>query len=132
MEGVLTSMLAWFVFKENFDRRIFIGISLIVVVGVLLSWEQITALGLRWGALAVLGACLCWGIDNNLTRKVSATDAVKIARIKGLGAGSMNLALAFAFGFHLLLLSSMLLASVVGLFAYGLSQVMFVLALGNL
>lgn len=132
MEGVLTSMLAWFVFKENFDRRIFVGMSLIVVAGVLLSWEQVTVLGVPWGALAVLGACLCWGIDNNLTRKVSASDAVQIAGIKGLVAGSVNLALAFAFGFHLPLFSTMLLAGVVGLFGYGLSLVMFVLALRNL
>ena len=57
MEGVLTAMLAWFVFKENFDRRIFIGMLLIVVAGAPLSWEQIPVLGVPWGALAIMGAC---------------------------------------------------------------------------
>lgn len=80
VEGVLTSMLAWFVFKENFDRRIFIGMLLIVTAGVLLSWEQSPAMGLPWGALAIVGACLCWAIDNNLTRKVSASDAADCLR----------------------------------------------------
>ena len=74
MEGGLTAMLAWFVFKENFDRRIFIGMLLIVVAGAPLSWEQIPVLGVPWGALAIMGACLCWAIDNKLTRKVSASD----------------------------------------------------------
>src|SRR5476649_1148063 len=76
LEGVLTSLLAWFVFKENFDLRIFIGMLLIVAAGVLLSWQR-PAAGVLWGALAIVGACLCWGIDNNLTRKVSASDAVQ-------------------------------------------------------
>ena len=98
MEGVLTAMLAWFVFRENFDRRIFIGMLLIIVAGILLSWEQTPALGVPWGALAIVAACLCWAIDNNLTRKVSASDAVQIAGIKGLVAGAVNLAIALALG----------------------------------
>ena len=87
MEGVLTALLAWFVFKENFDRRIFFGMLLIVVAGALLSWEQMPRFGVPWGALAIVGACLCWAIDNNLTRKVSASDPLQIAGIKGLVAG---------------------------------------------
>src|SRR5471032_1674078 len=119
MEGVLTSMLAWFVFKENFDRRIFIGMLLIVVAGVLLSWEQVPTIGVPWGALAIIGACLCWGIDNNLTRKVSASDAVQIACVKGLVAGSVNLAIAFALGFRLPTVSIAAAAGIVGLCGYG-------------
>jgi len=132
MEGVLTSMLAWFVFKENFDRRIFIGMLLIVAAGVLLSWEQIPAFGVPWGALAIIGACLCWGIDNNLTRQVSASVAVQIACVKGLVAGSVNLAIALALGAHLPPMSTILAAGLVGLCGYGLSLVLFVLALRNL
>ncbi|HAT30613.1 MAG TPA: EamA family transporter [Janthinobacterium sp.] len=132
MEGVLTSMLAWFVFKENFDRRIFMGMLLIVAAGILLSWEQIPSLGVPWGALAVIGACLCWGIDNNLTRKVSASDAVQIAAVKGLVAGSVNLAIALALGLHLPALPTLATAGLLGLCGYGLSLVMFVLALREL
>ena len=132
MEGVLTAMLAWFVFKENFDRRIFAGMLLIVAAGVLLSWEQIPVLGVPWGALAIVGACLCWGIDNNLTRKVSASDALQIACVKGLVAGSVNLAIAFALGFRLPELRTLLGAGAVGFCGYGLSLVMFVLALRHL
>jgi drug/metabolite transporter (DMT)-like permease len=132
MEGVLTSMLAWFVFKENFDRRILIGMLLIVAAGVLLSWDQIPTFGVPWGAIAIVGACLCWGIDNNLTRKVSASDAVQIACIKGLVAGSVNLTIAMALGAAMPPVTTILSAGLVGLGGYGLSLVMFVLALRNL
>jgi drug/metabolite transporter (DMT)-like permease len=132
MEGVLTAMLAWFVFKENFDWRIFLGMVLIVVAGALLSWEQIPVLGMPWGALAIIGACLCWAIDNNLTRKVSASDPLQIAGIKGLVAGTVNLSIALVIGFVLPDLRTLLAAGLVGFCGYGLSLVMFVLALRHL
>ena len=120
MEGVLTALLAWFVFKENFDRRIFFGMVLIVAAGILLSWDQRPAFGVPWGALAIVAACLCWAIDNNLTRKVSAGDAVQIAGIKGLVAGSVNLSIALALGLPLPEASTALIAGVVGFGGYGL------------
>ena len=132
MEGVLTSMLAWFVFKENFDRRIFIGMLLIVAAGALLSWEQIPVLGVPWGALAIIGACFCWAIDNNLTRKVSASDPLQIAGIKGLVAGTVNLSIALVMGLHFPDMRTILTAGLVGFSGYGLSLVMFVLALRHL
>ncbi|MET0963222.1 MAG: DMT family transporter [Noviherbaspirillum sp.] len=132
MEGVLTSLLAWFVFRENFDRRIFIGMLLIVIGGVVLSWEQRPEFGVPWGAIAIVGACLCWGIDNNLTRKISASDAVQIAGLKGLVAGAVNLGIAFWLGMPAPALGSALLAGAVGFCGYGLSLVFFVLALRNL
>ena len=132
MEGVLTSLLAWFVFKENFDRRIFLGMVLIVIGGIVLSWEERPEFGVPWGAIAIIGACLCWGIDNNLTRKISASDAVQIAGLKGLVAGAVNLSIAFALGMPMPAPSSALLAGIVGFCGYGLSLVFFVLALRNL
>ncbi len=132
MEGVLTSLLAWFVFKENVDRRIVIGMLLIVAAGVLLAFEQAPLAGLPWGALAIVGACLCWGIDNNLTRKVSASDPLQIAAAKGLVAGTVNLSIGLAMGATLPAAPTVLLAGVVGFCGYGLSLVLFVLALRHL
>ena len=97
-EGVFTALLAWFVFKENFDRRIALGMLAIVAGALVLSWPGDAQFGNLWPALAVLGACLSWGIDNNLTRKVSLADAGWIAMVKGLAAGAVNLALAFSLG----------------------------------
>jgi drug/metabolite transporter (DMT)-like permease len=132
MEGVLTSLLAWFVFKENFDRRIFIGMLLIVTAGVLLSLDQAPAAGLPWGAIAIVGACLCWGIDNNLTRKVSASDPLQIAATKGLVAGAVNLSIGLAIGGIMPSVKTVLNAGLVGFCGYGLSLVLFVLALRHL
>ncbi|MRX07725.1 EamA family transporter [Pseudoduganella sp. FT25W] len=132
IEGVLTALLAWFVFKENFDRRIFVGMLLIIAAGVLLSWDHTATDGGPWGVVAIIGACLCWGIDNNLTRKVSASDPLQIACIKGLAAGSVNLAIGLALGGELPEARTVLLAGVVGFCGYGLSLVLFVLALRHL
>ena len=132
MEGVLTALIAWFVFKENFDRRILLGMALIVVAGVLLSWEQVPELSVPWGSLAIIAACLCWAIDNNLTRKVSASDPMQIAGIKGLAAGSVNLSLALAIGLPTPGINITLASGIVGFCGYGLSLALFVLALRHL
>jgi drug/metabolite transporter (DMT)-like permease len=133
LEAVLTAALAWIVFREHADRRIVAGMALIVAGGVALSWPADGAgAGSATGALAVAGACLCWAIDNNLTRKVSASDALFIAGVKGLVAGSANLALALAFGQALPGWTAAGAAMLVGLLGYGLSLVLFVLALREL
>jgi drug/metabolite transporter (DMT)-like permease len=98
LEGAFTAMLAWFVFKENFDRRIALGMAAITLGGLLLSWGGRLEVGVPWGVLAITGACLAWGIDNNLIRKVSAGDPVQIAAAKGLVAGAVNLRIALATG----------------------------------
>jgi len=132
LEGVLTAWLAWFVFHENFDRRIAVGMLLIVTAGALLSWQQVPIFGVAWGVLAIICACLFWAIDNNLTRKISASDASQIAMIKGLVAGITNLSLGLAVGGQLPATGVMAAAGVLGLFGYGISLVLFVLALRNL
>ncbi len=133
LEAVLTALLAWFVFRENAGRRIVFGMALIVAGGVVLAWPQAgSARGGLWGVLAVAGACLCWAIDNNLTRKVSASDAVFIAGTKGLVAGLTNLALALSLGSAVPPWSMTISAMALGLAGYGLSLVMFVVALRGL
>lgn len=131
-EGVLTALLAWFVFKENFDRRIAVGMLAIVAGAVLLSWPGDASMRVDIGALAVLGACLAWAIDNNLTRKVSLSDASFIAMVKGLAAGGTNLVLAWTLGSSLPSLSTLGAAALLGFLSYGASLVLFVLALRHL
>lgn len=80
-EGVFTALLAWFAFHENFDLRIALGMMAIAAGALLLSWPGHADFAGLWPALAILGACLCWGIDNNLTRKVSLGDATWIASV---------------------------------------------------
>ena len=132
LEGVFTALVAWCVFHENFDRRIAAGMVAIVSGGALLSWQGGGGTGIPLGALAVVGACLCWAIDNNLTQKVSASDPLQIAAIKGTVAGAVNFAIALAMGARLPPLSTMTGALVVGLVGYGFSLASFVLALRHL
>ncbi|MEO7343441.1 MAG: DMT family transporter, partial [Methylotenera sp.] len=132
MESVFTALLAWIVFKENVDRRIALGMILIVIGAVVLTDIDTLKIESIWPSLAIMGACLCWGIDNNLTRKVSLKDAAWIASVKGLIAGSVNLILAFVMGSLLPSLPTMAGAITLGFFAYGVSLTLFVLGLRNL
>ena len=128
-EGVFTALLAWFVFKENLDRRIAAGVLAIVAGAVVISVPAGVELGSIWPSLAILGACLAWGIDNNLTRTIALTDATWLAATKGLVAGPVNLTLAFAAGATLPPVGSIGAALLVGFFAYGISLVLFIIAL---
>jgi drug/metabolite transporter (DMT)-like permease len=132
LEGVFTVLLAWFVFKENFDRRIAAGVILICGGAVAVSWSGRPELGVPWGALAIAGACLAWATDNNLTRQVSAADPVQIAMLKGLSAGVVNTGLAFSFGAKLPSAASLAAIMLVGFLGYGVSLALFVLALRSL
>ncbi len=131
LEGVLTAVIAWFVFRENVDRRIAFGMFAIIAGGVVLSWAE-RPTGVPWGALGIAGACLCWAIDNNFTRVVSGGDPVQIAAIKGGVAGCINIVIALAIGNRVPDASHVLAAGAIGLAGYGISLVLFVLSLRNL
>ena len=131
LEGMLTALIAWRVFQENADRRIVLGMVAIALGGVLLSWQP-GAGALSPGALLIAAACLCWALDNNLTRQVSNNDALLLACLKGLLAGMTNTALALAGGTGLPALSDAGYAGLVGFAGYGVSLVLFVVALRTL
>ncbi|MFG1261038.1 DMT family transporter, partial [Xanthobacter flavus] len=130
LEGLATMGIAWLVFRENVDRRLLLGAFAILSGAVLLSWEG--RMSLQWGALLIAGACLCWGIDNNLTRRLSSADPVQIAMLKGLVAGTINLLIALASGAGLPSAVTLLAAGVIGFLGYGVSLALFVLALRHL
>jgi drug/metabolite transporter (DMT)-like permease len=133
LEAVLTALLAWIVFHENAGRRIVLGMALIVAGGVVLALPaDRTSTSSLIGALAVIGACACWAVDNNLTRKVSAGDPLFIAAIKGLVAGGTNIALALILGARLPTPGVTAAAMTVGFLGYGISLVLFVVALRGL
>jgi drug/metabolite transporter (DMT)-like permease len=130
LEGVATMAIAWVVFRENVDRRLLLGALAIIAGAVALSWNGGGAAGM--GGLLIVGACLAWGMDNNLTRGLAGADPVQITLIKGLGAGSVNLALALGAGAKMLPWKESLAAAAVGFFGYGVSLVLFVRALRHL
>jgi drug/metabolite transporter (DMT)-like permease len=130
LEGVATMGIAWLVFRENVDRRLLLGALAIVAGAMTLSWSGGIAVGPA--ALLIVAACVAWGLDNNLTRGLSAADPVQITLIKGLVAGGVNCALALGTGGALPGWLPTLGALAVGFFGYGVSLVLFVRALRHL
>ena len=131
LEGLATMGIAWMVFRENVDRRLLLGAAAILAGAIILSWQGEGAT-LDVGGLLIAGACLAWGIDNNLTRKLSSADPVQIAMIKGLAAGTTNLLLALTLGAHLPAIEVVAGGAVVGFLGIGVSLVMFMLGLRHL
>jgi drug/metabolite transporter (DMT)-like permease len=131
LEAVFTLGLAWVIFHEHVDRRLFAGALAIVAGALLLSWQGRAGSG-GWGAGLIALACLSWAIDNNLTRKISAADPVVLAAIKGVVAGSINLGLAVGLGTTLPLLPVVGAAMLLGFVSYGLGLVLYIVALRHL
>ncbi len=132
LEAVLTAAIAWTVFRENVDRRVFAGMAAIVAGGVLLSADAAPRAAGLAGALLVAAACLAWAIDNNLTRRVSGGDAATLACLKGLAAGAVNLALAWLLGAPFPAVSGWVAAGLLGFLGYGVSLALFIVALRGL
>ena len=130
-EGLATMVIAWVVFRENVDRRLVVGAAAIVAGAVVLSWSG-HGIDLDVGGLLVVAACLCWGIDNNLTRKISSADPVQIAILKGVVAGTTNIALALGLGATWPAPVFVAAATVNGYLGVGVSLVLFMLALRHL
>ncbi len=132
LESVFTTLMAWFVFRENFDRRIATGMLVIVMASWLLSWQGVLEFGSPWGSICIIGACGCWAADNNLTRQLSIYSPLHIACLKGLVAGSVNTLMALWMGMTFPSLGVIIAAAVVGFLGYGLSLALYILALRHL
>lgn len=126
VEGLATMAIAWLVFRENVDRRLLAGALAILAGGALLG--QAGAMAPGPGALLVIAACVCWGVDNNVTRGISGADPVRIASIKGLVAGTVNLALGWVGGASLPDVASLGAAAMLGFVGYGVSLALYVVA----
>lgn len=131
-ESVATTILAILFFKENAGKQILSAIALITLASILLSWDFKNQWGFSIGALGIIGACLCWGMDNNCTRNISAKNPFSIVTIKGIAAGSFSLLLSLILQKQLPDFKIILIAMLIGFFCYGLSIVLFVLALRDL
>lgn len=133
LEVVFTAVLAWVVFKEPAGSRVVFGLIAIFAGGLILVWPTRVAVpGHVPALLAIVAACCCWAIDNNLTRKISARDARVLAAIKGLVAGATNTVLAFVLGASLPQASHVAITLAMGFLGYGLSLVLFIVSLRQL
>lgn len=127
-EIVATSIIACVLFGETINRRLWIGIGLVTLSSMILSFEDASSLQFSVGSLFVLLACVCWGFENNCTRMVSQSDPLEIVEIKGFGSGIGSLLLAFAAGESLPAPVRLLPALLLGFIAYGLSVFFYVYA----
>jgi drug/metabolite transporter (DMT)-like permease len=132
MEGVMTSIIATMLFKENLGRRLIISLVCVTAAGVLLSWDPSLGTWNIAGLTLLIVAGFGWGLDNNLTRNICGRDPVQIALAKGGVAGSASMAIAIALGSSISMDAQLLWALVLGAMSYGASLVFFVLALQGL
>jgi drug/metabolite transporter (DMT)-like permease len=131
-ESVATTFIAALFFKEAIGKRVWLAIICITVASVMLTVNFQDGWGFSPSAFGVLGACILWGMDNNFTRNISAKNPLIITTIKGLGAGLVSLVLALAIGNPLPDLPAILKAMLLGCFSYGISIILFILAMRNL
>ena len=127
-EIVATSVIAWVVFREVISLRLWLAIALVTLSSAILSFEDVSSFSFSYGSLFVLLACVCWGFENNCTRKLSSKDPLEIVVIKGFGSGIGALGLAFAVGEQLPSPGYILCALVLGFVAYGLSIYCYIYA----
>lgn len=132
LEGVATALIAFMVFREHIGWRNAAGFALIVLGGVTLAWRGGVEAPDVLGPALIVGACVAWGVDNNLTRQVSRADPTAIAMWKGLVAGPVNIALAFVAGDTIPAIPLTLAAMTIGLAGIGASLVLFILAMRDL
>lgn len=133
LESVLTATMAWIIFKEHTDKRLVVGMLFIVIGGLVIAWQGQLKITNILGPLLVAGACLAWAIDNNLTRKISAADPLKIVAIKSFVAGITNVTLALWFGATLAIQWNIIfISSLIGFIGYGVSIICFILGLRNI
>ncbi len=127
-EIVATSVIALAVFRESVSKRLWLAIALITLASALLSFEGIGSLSFSWGSPLVLAACVCWGFENNCTRKLSHKNPVQIVVIKGVFSGLGSLAIALLRGETIADAGYALAALVLGFASYGLSILFYIVA----
>ena len=127
-EIVATSIVALVVFKERISPRLWGGILCVTLSCALLSFEDLSGLQFSFGSLFILLACVCWGFENNCTRKISSKDPMQIVLLKGIFSGLGSVIIGFCTGERITVLWSIFAVLCVGFVAYGLSIFIYVYA----
>ncbi|MFZ3150410.1 MAG: DMT family transporter [Anaerolineaceae bacterium] len=127
-EIVATSLIAFIFFGEKISPRLWIAIILVTIASILLSIEDVGSLSFSIGSIFVLLACICWGLENNVTRKLSDKNPIQIVVIKGLGSGAGALIIAALLNEIRGDAGHILVALLLGFVAYGLSIYFYVRA----
>ena len=127
-EIVATAMIALMIFKEKISPRLWFGIVFVTSSCILLSIEDISSFKFSVGSLFILLACVCWGIENNCTRKLSSKDPLQIVLLKGIFSGLGSVIIGLFIGERVTVIWSVFAVLGVGFVAYGLSIFFYVYA----
>ena len=127
-EIVATALIALAVFKEPVSKRLWLAIVLITLSSILLSFDGAESFRFSYGSLLVLAATICWGFENNCTRKISSKSTYEIVILKGVFSGLGALTIAIIRKETIPSLLHIALALLLGFVAYGLSIFLYVRA----
>lgn len=127
-EIVATAIIALVVFKEKISVRLWIGILFVTLSCGILSFEDISSLQFSYGSILVLLAAVCWGFENNCTRKISTKDPMQIVLLKGIFSGMGSIIIGLCIGERIEALWSIIAVLAIGFVAYGLSIYSYVYA----
>ncbi len=127
-EIVATAIIALVIFKEKISARLWAGIVFIVGSCVLLSVEDISLFRFSYGSIFILLACICWGFENNCTRKISSKDPLQIVLLKGVFSGLGSVVIGLCINEKISNIWSVFAVLGVGFVAYGLSIFFYVYA----
>ena len=127
-EIVATALIAFFVFREKISARLGVGILFVTASCAILSFENAASLDFSAGSLFILLAAVCWGIENNCTRRLSSKDPLQIVLLKGIFSGLGSVIIGFCIGEKITAMWSILAVLGVGFIAYGLSIFFYVYA----
>mgnify|MGYP000956891384 CR=1 FL=1 len=127
-EIVATSLIALIIFKEPIGKRLWGAILLITISSIILSIEDVSSFSFSFGSVFVLLASICWGLENNCTRKLSVKDPLQVVIIKGFGSGIGSLIIALILGEKANNISFIIAALILGFFSYGLSIFFYIYA----
>jgi drug/metabolite transporter (DMT)-like permease len=125
-ELAATVVLAALVFSEHLGRRLIASAALVTAAGALLTWTPGAAVDV--GALLIIAACVCWGIDNGVTARIEHLGPEHVVALKGIVAGGANLAIGLAVGGigDGTTVTDIVAALVIGAAGYGLSITLWV------
>lgn len=127
-EIVATSLIALMIFKEPIGKRLWFAIFLIIISSTILSIEDVSSFSFSFGSIFVLLASTCWGLENNCTRKLSVKDPLQVVVIKGFGSGIGSLIIALILKEKVNNIYFIIIALILGFFAYGLSIFFYIYA----
>lgn len=130
-EIVATSIIALIIFKETISKKLWIAIALVTISSGLLTFD-LSSLEFTWQSLLIIAAAICWGFENNFTRKISFKSSHEIVTIKGLCCGVGSIIIGFIIGEQIPLSIYLLYALILGFVAYGLSIFFYIKAQAKL